>query len=222
MVCWCLWSKVCWRGTIQIKQGLTILKSHILPLDYTRHSCHPDNVQLNSCNNYECRDLLSLLSQEELPSPPLFQASPSLFLHLISTCPFISVGSRGSTALQTVGEKKAPGGDLQKAWCLMRSIQEWEVTGYFGSMHEIEDWGQDGKKYLETHFLESPIYILCLDTLVLVLVLQLNILNVLHQALCWLPRFSLFVWGSSPCSRFSGRTVFSLFPVLLHIQNYFS
>lgn len=93
----------------------------------------------------------NLLIQEQLPFSPLPQASPSLFFHLISTVLSLQ-GSTGSTVLQSVGEKKAPGGDLCKVWCYMRSIQEWEVTSYFGSMHGLEDWSQDGKKYLEVNF----------------------------------------------------------------------
>lgn len=73
----------------------------------------------------------------------LFQASPSLFLHLISTCPFISTNS---------GREENPGAELWKASCYVRSIQEWKVTGYFGSMHAVKDWGQDGTKYLKRDF----------------------------------------------------------------------
>lgn len=44
VVCWCLRPEVCWRGFIQIKQGLTIFKSHILLSAYYRHSCHSNNL----------------------------------------------------------------------------------------------------------------------------------------------------------------------------------
>lgn len=44
MVRWCLRSEICRRGFIQIKQGLTIFKSHILLSACNRHSCHPNNL----------------------------------------------------------------------------------------------------------------------------------------------------------------------------------
>lgn len=54
--------------------------------------------------------------------------------------------------LSKLRKKKAPGGDLCQAWLLMRSIQEREVIGYFGSKHGIKDRGQDGKNHLEINF----------------------------------------------------------------------